>query len=85
MTHEESGNTVTLVEEFDSMLEQEEKSMPTNNITCEHLLATFSQHVAVSKIQEQEFLSNEHKGQHSSSSSKSVNYIINNKNCSKIT
>ena len=67
------------------MLEQEEKSMPTNNITCEHLLATFSQHAAVSKIQEQEFVSKEHKRQHSSSSSKSVNYIINNKNCSKIT
>ena len=37
------------------------------------------------KIQEQKFFSKECKGQHSSSSSKSFNYIINNKNCSKIT
>ena len=62
------------------------KSMQTNN-KCEYMSGRFSHLADISKFRNRNSSAEMkgHKGQHSSSSSKSINYIINNKNCSKIT
>ena len=71
--------------ELHKLQAKELKSMPTNNIICERLLATFSHRADVSKFRKRNLSARGIKDNKSSLSSKSVNYIINNKNCSKIT
>ena len=48
--------------ELHKLQPEELKSMPTNNIICEHLLATFSHHADVSKFRNRKFSAKEIKG-----------------------